>query len=362
SPSPIRRKNRRAPSTPRHQSSSPVRRKITNPGQQKSSSLISMSSSPSSRISLSPKCDTPPSMLRRGKSANRDHHQNLLEMGTDFSGNLPPPPPLLKGKKVPALSPSPYNSFLSSVSPPAARRTPSKERSPIPRTRQRETMNSKDRVDHVELEEKDFSKPRKDRLQMQTRSGSFDFALRKLIIKKHKRWKRKDVSLDDDDIHDSHIKDRKEAKRRHKEEKKLKKEEKRKRREERRHKKDSRRTAKLKLKAGRDVSPSLDLDKSHDSREEALSDPKKLEIELLEKAFESLRAKKGVGHILSSKREWVPENRCKVNGINREAVKLTKALPTVQMQTRSGSFDFALRKLIIKKAQKVEKERWLIRR
>nr|GFD14138.1 hypothetical protein [Tanacetum cinerariifolium] len=44
-----------------------------------------------------------------------------------------------------------------------ARKTPRKERSPIPRKRQRETMNSKDPVDHVELEEKDFSRPRKER-------------------------------------------------------------------------------------------------------------------------------------------------------------------------------------------------------
>nr|GEX41758.1 retrovirus-related Pol polyprotein from transposon TNT 1-94 [Tanacetum cinerariifolium] len=240
SPSPIRRQNHRAPSTPRHHSSSPVRRKITNPGQQKSSSLISISSSPSSRISLLPKGDTPPSILRKGQSANRDHLQNLLEM---------------------ALSPSPFNSSPSSVSPLAARRTLSKERSPRPRKRQRETMNLKDRVDRVELEENAFSRSRKDR-----------------------RGNKNSVN-----------EDRKEAKRRHKEEKKLKKEDKRKRWEERRHKKDSRRTAKLKPKAGRDVSPSLDLDKSHDSREEALSDPNKLEIMLLEKALESLRAKKGVG-------------------------------------------------------------------
>nr|GEY49599.1 hypothetical protein [Tanacetum cinerariifolium] len=257
SPSPMRRQNQRAPSTPHHQSSSPVRRKITNPGQQKSSSPIK---SPRDGYGVTQR-NAPDRQMPRKETAERPTESRKA---ISFSRNLHPPPPLLKGQRVPALSPSPYNFSPSFVSPPAARRTPSKERSPIP-------------------------------LEMQTRSGSFNSALRKLIIKKHKRWKRKDVSSDDDDIHDSHIEDRLEAKRRHKEEKKLKKEEKRKWWKERRHKKDSLRTAKLKLKAGRDVSPSSDLDKSHDSREEALFDPKKPEIELLEQALESLRAKKGVG-------------------------------------------------------------------
>ncbi|KVH94658.1 hypothetical protein Ccrd_003286 [Cynara cardunculus var. scolymus] len=133
--------------------------------------------------------------------------------------------------------------------------------------------------------------------------------------KKRKRSKKKDVTSDDDYSHDSRTEDRKEAKRRRKEEKKLKKEEKRKRREERRRRKDSRRTEKLKPKAGGNVSPSSDPDKSHDSHasdaepvrrrgervtdnEEALSDQKKLEIELREKALESLRAKKGIDDLV----------------------------------------------------------------
>ncbi|GKC20461.1 serine/arginine repetitive matrix protein 1 isoform X1 [Tanacetum coccineum] len=157
SPSPMRRRNQRAQSTPRHQSSSPVRRKVTNPGQQRSPSPGSMSSSPSGRISLSPKRDTPPSMLRRGSpkrqqrspsESPRDGHvvtqrnapdcqmprKETAEHPTEsrkassFAGNLPPPPPLPKGRRVPALSPAPYNSPPGSVSPPAARRTPSKER------------------------------------------------------------------------------------------------------------------------------------------------------------------------------------------------------------------------------------------
>lgn len=102
--------------------------------------------------------------------------------------------------------------------------------------------------------------------------------------RKRKRSKKKDATSDDDDdySHDSHTEDRKEAKKRRKEEKRLKKEERRKRREERRRKK----AEKQKLKTGGDVSPSSEED-----------DQKKLEIELREKALESLRAKKGsVGH------------------------------------------------------------------
>nr|GEX77185.1 serine/arginine repetitive matrix protein 1 isoform X1 [Tanacetum cinerariifolium] len=366
SPSHMRRQNQRAPSTPRHQCSSLVRRKITNPGQQRSSCPVNMSSSPSGFISISPKRDTPPSMLRRGSSKRRQRSPSEslrdgygvtqrnapnrqmprketaerpteIRKASNFSRNLPPPPPLPKGWRVPALSPSPYNSPLGSVSPPATRRTPRKERSPIPRKRQRETMNSKDQVDRVELEEKAFPdrgkidvgtrtrsmtrtstndkgrrkysklahKPlcsRKDILsskrervpekgykvnginqeavkltkalptvESHTRSGSFDSGSKETgHKKKHKRWKRKDVTSNDDDSQDSRIEDRKEAKRRCKEERKLKKEDKHRRREEMRHKKDSRQTAKLKIKAGRDVSPSPDLDKSHVVRRHCL--------------------------------------------------------------------------------------------
>ncbi|KAL8225244.1 hypothetical protein R6Q57_017801 [Mikania cordata] len=106
--------------------------------------------------------------------------------------------------------------------------------------------------------------------------------------RKHKRSKRKVVTSDEDTSHDSHTEDRKEAKRRHKEEKRLRKEEKYKRREERRLRKENRRSEKLKLKAGKNDSD------SHD--ESTLSDQKKLEIELREKALESLRAKRGGGH------------------------------------------------------------------
>lgn len=133
--------------------------------------------------------------------------------------------------------------------------------------------------------------------ERRTQSGLMDSGSEESDHKrKHKRSKRKDVTSDDDTSHDSRTEDRKEAKRRRKEEKKLRKEEKYKRREERRRKKESRREEKLKLKADKNVSPSSDFDKSHDSQDEStLSDQKKLEIELREKALESLRAKKGAG-------------------------------------------------------------------
>nr|GEX78584.1 hypothetical protein [Tanacetum cinerariifolium] len=292
SPSPMRRRNQRAPSTLRHQSSSPVRRKITNLGQQRSSSPI--------------------------KTAERPIESRKA---SSLAGNLPPPPLLLKGQRVPALSPSPYNSPPGSVSPLAASHLPTgtqaqkrtrtndkgrrkySELAHEPLCSRKDILSSKRewvpekgyKVNGINLEALKLTKAFPT-VERQTQSGSFDSGSEETDHKKkRKRWKKKDVSSDDDDSHDSHIEDRKEAKRRHKEEKKLKKEEKHRRREERRHKKDSRRTAKLKLKAGRDVSPFLDLDKSHNSHEEALSDLEKLEIELREKALESLRAKKGVG-------------------------------------------------------------------
>nr|GEW45687.1 hypothetical protein [Tanacetum cinerariifolium]GEZ25585.1 hypothetical protein [Tanacetum cinerariifolium] len=252
---------------------------------------------------------------------------------SNFSGNLPPPPPLPKGRRVPALSPSPYDSPHGFVSPPAARRTPSKKRSPMPRKRQRETINSKDRVDRVELEEKAFSRPRKERrgnknsingkydnskyspekltshlptgTQAQTRTSTNDDGRRKYSKLEHEPLcSRKDILSSKRErvpekgykvngINQEAVKLTKalptverqtrsgsfnsgseETDHKKKRKRKLKKEETRRRWEERRHKKDSRQTAKLKLKAGRDVSPSLDLDKSHDSREEALSDSK----------------------------------------------------------------------------------------
>ncbi|KAI3678273.1 hypothetical protein L6452_37560 [Arctium lappa] len=460
SPSPTRRRYQRAPSTPHDRSPSPVRRRTAFPRRQRSPSPGSMSSSPSGRISLSPTHGTSPSLLKKGspkrqqrspvrspRDGNRIVQKSPLDCqaprketaerpaeGRKTSGSSGNPPPVSvrslerdpKGRRIshngePALSSSPYNSPSGSVSPIAAGRSLSQERSPIPPKRQRESI-TKDHPDRVEVEEMTFSRvkveknqnkgtvndrrdknkyspefashpssdaqaqkrksksddgrrnypelaeeplgSRKDNLssdrarisekgyktdeknqlrasdvkdsprhqeaaklpkllqkvERHNRSGSLDSGSEESDEarggvsqkKKRKRSKKKDVTSDDDYSHDSRTEDRKEAKKRRKEEKRLKKEEKRKRREERRRRKDSRRTEKLKLKAGGNVSPSSDPDNSHDSHasdaepvrrgeritdnEEALSDQKKLEIELREKALESLRAKKGIGH------------------------------------------------------------------
>ncbi|KAK4419869.1 Serine/arginine repetitive matrix protein 1 [Sesamum alatum] len=126
--------------------------------------------------------------------------------------------------------------------------------------------------------------------------------------RKHKKSDRQEVESDDYSSYDSY-EERKEAKRRRKEEKKLKKEERRRKREERRRRRDERRAEKLKLRSGDTGSSSSDLGRDHsedesfrgrDSRasntQEAESEQKKLEIELREKALESLRAKKGFGN------------------------------------------------------------------
>nr|GEX93348.1 hypothetical protein [Tanacetum cinerariifolium] len=201
---------------------------------------------------------------------------------SSFSGNLPPPPPLPKGRRVPALSPSPYDSPPSSVSPPAARRTPSKKRSPIPRKRQRETMNSKDRVDRVELEEKDFSRPRKERRgNKNSINGKYD----------NSKYSPEKLT--------SHLPTGTQAQ----------------------------------------------------TRTSMNDDGKRKYSEL---AHEPLCSRKD---ILSSKRERVPEKGYKVNGINQEAVKLTKALPTVERQTRSGSFDSGSEETDHKKKRKRSKRK-----
>nr|XP_043635732.1 serine/arginine repetitive matrix protein 1 isoform X2 [Erigeron canadensis] len=399
SPSPVRQRYQRALSSPHHRSPSPVRRRTTFPGRQRSLTPGSRSSSPSGRVSLSPKHATPPSMLKRGSpkhqqrspvQSSRDEHRFVHRSVPDRQAprkETAEHPPVSvrslerdsKGRRIShngeqALSSSPYKSPRS-ASPPAIGRSLSQETSPIPPPRQRGSMNAKDRLDRVEVERRTFSRSKEDKYEnknpvndkldktkqpseklasqhhssgpqaMDSKSKSDDgrriypelsndmthcpekgykademiqeaTKLPKLLQKverhkrsgsldsgseesdhrrKHKRSKRKDVSSDDDSD-DSHADSKKEAKRRRKEERRMKKEEKRKRREERRRKKDSRRSEKLKLKAGENVSPSSDLDKSQDSHEEGLSDPKKLEIELRERALESLRAKKGVGH------------------------------------------------------------------
>ncbi|KAI3450345.1 hypothetical protein Pfo_007010 [Paulownia fortunei] len=126
--------------------------------------------------------------------------------------------------------------------------------------------------------------------------------------RKHRKSDRQEVESDDYSSYDSY-EEKKEAKRRRKEEKKLKKEERRRRRDERRRRRDERRAEKLKLKSGDAGSLSSDLVRDHSEDESVkrresrasniqvtVSEQKKLEIELREKALESLRAKKGFGN------------------------------------------------------------------
>ncbi|TVU47593.1 hypothetical protein EJB05_07199 [Eragrostis curvula] len=125
--------------------------------------------------------------------------------------------------------------------------------------------------------------------------------------RKHKKSHKHNKHNDDSSESDSELDD-KEAKRRRKEEKKLRKEERRRRREERHRRRAERHASKQKRKHLDTDTPPSDPEKeqssdsdavvrkrdAHTSREE--SDPKKLEIELREKALESLRAKKAINH------------------------------------------------------------------
>ncbi|KAI3733078.1 hypothetical protein L1987_64295 [Smallanthus sonchifolius] len=178
-----------------------------------------------------------------------------------------------------ALSPSLHKSPSSSVSSPAAERSPSDE-SPLPPKRRREGMITKDRLDNVEVEKLKFSRVKEDTRenkdlvsdkhdknkhspQVQKRNSNNDGRrnypelssdrardsengykadeMNQEAVKlpkeerhnqsrsldsgseesDHKRkHKRKDATPGDDDSHDSYAEDRKEAKRRRKEEKK----------------------------------------------------------------------------------------------------------------------------------------------
>lgn len=145
-------------------------------------------------------------------------------------------------------------------------------------------------------------------------SGFEESEKRRAKVKEKRKHKRPDrYETTSDDSFDSDVKDRKEAKRRRKEKRRLKKEEKRRRREERRHRKEERRSQKLKSKSANVISSPSDTERNPDSRasddehlrkedrhgheiEESESLQKRLEIELREKALESLRAKKGISH------------------------------------------------------------------
>lgn len=145
-------------------------------------------------------------------------------------------------------------------------------------------------------------------------SGFEESEKRRAKIKDKRKHKRSDrYESTSDDSFDSDVEDRKEAKKRRKEERRLKKEEKRRRREERRRRKEERRSQKRKSKSVNAISSPSDTERNPNNRasddehlreeyqhgckiEESESLQKRLEIELREKALESLRAKKGVSH------------------------------------------------------------------
>ncbi|CAI8616629.1 unnamed protein product [Vicia faba] len=118
--------------------------------------------------------------------------------------------------------------------------------------------------------------------------------------RKHKRSEKKGAASDENDSYDSELEDRKEAKRRKKEEKKkLRKEEKHRKREERRRKREERHAGKQKMKSKTDtISEDEEAERRdvHQSDDEAPYDPKKLEIELRNKALETLKAKRGMNN------------------------------------------------------------------
>ncbi|OIT40207.1 PREDICTED: serine/arginine repetitive matrix protein 1 [Nicotiana attenuata] len=140
-------------------------------------------------------------------------------------------------------------------------------------------------------------------------SGSEESEKRRAKVKEKRKHKRSGkYESSSDDSYDSDVEDRKEAKRRRKEERRWKKEEKRKRREERQRRKEERHAQKLKLKSANAMSSPSDTERNPDCHasydehlrkgdvEESESVQKRLEIELREKALESLRAKKGISH------------------------------------------------------------------
>ncbi|XP_068635873.1 uncharacterized protein [Aristolochia californica] len=132
--------------------------------------------------------------------------------------------------------------------------------------------------------------------------------------KVEKRKYKKTESYVDDVEYDSQMDERKEGKRKRKEEKRLRKEEKRRRREERRRKKEERRAGKLKPQHVDTVTPPSDVERNQNlsgdtdgdveprrvahtsDLEGTVLEQKKLEIDLRNKALESLRAKKAISH------------------------------------------------------------------
>ena len=119
---------------------------------------------------------------------------------------------------------------------------------------------------------------------------------------KRKLKSRHDSASDEDDSYDSDKDDRKDAKLRKREERKLRKEKRRQKRADRRRRREERHSEKHKGKNNSDDSASDgEYGKrkeyhSSDNEETEAERQRKLEIELRNKALESLKAKKGISH------------------------------------------------------------------
>ncbi|XP_020523995.1 serine/arginine repetitive matrix protein 1 isoform X1 [Amborella trichopoda] len=149
--------------------------------------------------------------------------------------------------------------------------------------------------------------------QCETYNSDEEYEKKRSEKRKQKREESKEASLQNDTGSASPIDERKEAKRRKKEERKLRKEERRRRREERHRRKEERHASKRKAKSVATVMPPSESERyrgradesdggvdirrqTNPSDSEEESEQKRLEIELREKALESLRAKKAISH------------------------------------------------------------------
>lgn len=178
------------------------------------------------------------------------------------------------------------------------------------------TSDTKGKELHVESETPLTSPRKAEQNDLSSNEGSAfeESEKRRAKLKEKRKHRRSDrYESTSDDSFDSDVEDRKESKRRRKEERRLKKDEKRRRREERRRRKEERRFQKLRSKSAKAISSPSVAERDPDSHasddehlrkedrhgheiEESESLQKRLEIELREKALESLRAKKGVNH------------------------------------------------------------------
>nr|ABW81077.1 Prp9 [Tarenaya spinosa] len=309
----LKRRNQRSPSTSRQDALSPVtckspdRRKRRSPSHSRSLSR-SPSSTPVRRRSLSPTSrisrrerspGQQPDERNKEDTDHKSKSSNKISVRSPESGKQKESLKKLEevgGNRGHVKEHERKSERISRRRSPDARISPARRTHILEDKRQSDPSNVKEieqveKANHRDLDE-NFSSDSEGSRRHRTKDKK----------RKHKRSEREEVSSDNDESYDSEVEHRKEAKRRRKEEKKSRKEEKKRRREERRRRREGRRAEKSRLK-NRDYSdtsegePEPDLgDEAHPKNgKEEDSDPKKLEIELRNKALESLKAKKGAG-------------------------------------------------------------------